>query len=172
MTFLARKFSSKIFFHLFFKMFLQNFFFKFFFFEILFIFFFQLHISLPHWGSYVFMKKIHEISVRVLRKRREKIWFLAGRISSTKVRATHISKQSISHKTINRPSSVLKIVTIKVLSLLHLCTKIHIDISSRLRVIGVWKVENRTHTDTHSYIQTASKNHISRHFRLFWVLWR
>ena len=31
--------------------------------------------------------------------------------------------------------------------------------------------ENRTHTHTHTYIRTRTKNHISRRFRLFWVLW-
>ena len=42
----------------------------------------------------------------------------------------------------------MKIVTIKGLWLLHWYTKIHVDISSRLWVIGVWNVENRTHTHT------------------------
>ena len=42
-----------------------------------------------------------------------------------------------------------------------------------LWVIGVWNVENRTHTHTrtHTYIRTPDKSHISRRFRLFWVLW-
>ena len=42
----------------------------------------------------------------------------------------------------------MKIVTIKGLWLLHWCTKFHIDFSSRLWVIGVSNVENRTHTHT------------------------
>ena len=48
----------------------------------------------------------------------------------------------------------MKIVTIKGLWLLHWCTKFHIDISSRLWVIGVWIIENRTHTHTckHAHI--------------------
>ena len=44
----------------------------------------------------------------------------------------------------------MKIVKIKGLWLLHLCTKLHIDISSRLWGIGVWNVKNRTHTHTHT----------------------
>ena len=35
--------------------------------------------------------------------------------------------------------------------LLHWCTKFHIDISSRLWVIEVSNVENRTHTHTHTH---------------------
>ena len=62
-----------------------------------------------------------------------------------------------------------KIVTIKEAWLLHWCTKFQLDISSRLWVIGVWKVENRahahihthTHTHTHTHIQTSAENHIS-----------
>ena len=42
----------------------------------------------------------------------------------------------------------MKIVTIEGLWLLHWFTKFQIDISSRLWVIGVWNVENRTHTRT------------------------
>ena len=42
----------------------------------------------------------------------------------------------------------MKIVTIKGLWLLHWCSKFHIDISSRLWVIGVSNIENRTHTHT------------------------
>ena len=42
------------------------------------------------------------------------------------------SKYSKSHKITNRPSIVMKIVTIKGLSLLHWCTKIHFNISSHL----------------------------------------
>ena len=40
----------------------------------------------------------------------------------------------------------MKIVTIKGLWLLYGCTKFYIDISNRLWVIGVWNVENHTHT--------------------------
>ena len=78
-----------------------------------------------------------------------------------------------SHKITNRASIVMKIVTIEGLWLLHWRTKFHIDISSRLWVIGVSNVENRTHTHTHTHtdIRTPAKNHISRRFRLFWVLW-
>ena len=65
----------------------------------------------------------------------------------------------------------MKIVAIKGLWLLHWCTKFYINISSRLWVNGVSNVENRTHTRTHTYIRTPAKNHISRRFRLFWVLW-
>ena len=90
--------------------------------------------------------------------------------ASWKLVLPHISKQSKSHKTINRPSIVLKIVTIEVLSLLRWCTEFQIDISNRLRVIRIWKVENRTHTHTHSYIRTPAKNHISRRCRVFWGL--
>ena len=47
----------------------------------------------------------------------------------------------------------MKIVTIKGLWLLHRCTKFHIDIWSRLWVIELWNVENRTHTHTpHTYV--------------------
>ena len=45
----------------------------------------------------------------------------------------------------------MKIVTIKGLWLLHWCTKLHIDISSLLWVIGVWIAENWTHTHTHTH---------------------
>ena len=55
----------------------------------------------------------------------------------------------------------MKIVTNKELWLLHWCTKFHIDISRHLWVIGVWIVENRTHTHTHTYIRTPAKNDIS-----------
>ena len=44
----------------------------------------------------------------------------------------------------------MKIVTIKGLWF-HWWTKFHIDISSRLWVIGVWNIENRTHTRTHTH---------------------
>ena len=81
------------------------------------------------------------------------------------------SKNSKFHKITNRASIVMKIVTIKGLWLLHCRTKFHIDIASGLWVIGVSDVENRTHTHTRTYIQTPAKNHISRRFRLFWVLW-
>ena len=83
------------------------------------------------------------------------------------------SKNSKFHKIINRASIVMKIVTIKGLRLLHWRTKFHIDISSRLWVIEVSNVKNRTHTHTrtHTYIRRPAKNHISRRFRLFWILW-
>ena len=45
----------------------------------------------------------------------------------------------------------MKIVTIKMLWLLHWRTKFHIDISSRLWVIGVSNVENQTHTHTRTH---------------------
>ena len=80
------------------------------------------------------------------------------------------SKNLKSHKIKNRASIVMRIVTIKGLWLLHWCTKFHIDISSRLWIIGLWNVENQTHMHTHKYIPTPAKNHISRRFRLFWVL--
>ena len=41
---------------------------------------------------------------------------------------------------------------------------LHSDISSRLRVIGVWKVENPTHM--HTYIRSLAKNYIFRPFLL------
>ena len=44
----------------------------------------------------------------------------------------------------------MKIVTIKGLGLLHWCTEFHIDFLSRLWVIEVWNVENRTLTHTHT----------------------
>ena len=59
-----------------------------------------------------------------------------------------------SHKITNRASLVMKTVTIKGLWLLHWCTKFHIDVSSRLWVIGVWNVKNRTHTHTRTYAHT------------------
>ena len=73
----------------------------------------------------------------------------------------------------------MKIVTSKGPWLLHRCTKCHFDISRRLWVIEVRKVENRTHTHTrmhtrthgHTYFRTPAKNHISRRLRLFWVPW-
>ena len=51
----------------------------------------------------------------------------------------------------------MKIVTIKGLWLLHWHTKFHIDISSRLWVIGISDVENRTHT----YTRTLAHTHTS-----------
>ena len=45
----------------------------------------------------------------------------------------------------------MKIVTIQGWLLLHWCTKFHIDISSRLWIIEVWNVENRTRTRTHTH---------------------
>ena len=51
----------------------------------------------------------------------------------------------------------MKIVTIKVLWLLHLRNKFHINISSRLWVIGVSNVENRTHTHTHTHTHTSGR---------------
>ena len=65
------------------------------------------------------------------------------------------SKNSKSHKITNRASIVMKIVTIKGLWLLHWRTKFHIDISSRLCVIGVSNVENRTHTHTRTHKHTS-----------------
>ena len=56
------------------------------------------------------------------------------------------STNSKSHKITNRASIVMKIVTLKGLWLFHWCRKFHIDISSRLWVIGVWNVENWTDT--------------------------
>ena len=67
------------------------------------------------------------------------------------------SKNSKSHKITNLASIVMKIVTIEGLWLLYWSTKFHIDISSRLWVIGVWNVENRTHT--HKY--TCTHTHTS-----------
>ena len=43
----------------------------------------------------------------------------------------------------------MKIVKIKGAWLLHWCSKFQLDISSRLWVIEVWKVENQAHT-THT----------------------
>ena len=86
-----------------------------------------------------------------------KIWknLNAGRVLGRKLvfsesLSYHVlfSKNSKSHKITNQASIVMKIVTIKELWLLHWCTKFHIDISSRLWVIGVWNIENRTHTHT------------------------
>ena len=55
----------------------------------------------------------------------------------------------------------MKIVTIKGLWLLHWCTKFHIDISSRLWVIGVWNIENWTHkhsrTHAHTHTHTSGR---------------
>ena len=69
-----------------------------------------------------------------------------------KVRSTTPSFQKIwkSHKIKNRASIVMKIITIKGQCLLHWCTKFHIDIWSRLWVIGLWNVENQIHTHTHT----------------------
>ena len=44
----------------------------------------------------------------------------------------------------------MKRITIKGLCLLLWCTKFHIDIWSRLWVIGLWNVENQIHTHTHT----------------------
>ena len=49
----------------------------------------------------------------------------------------------------------MKIVPIKGLWLLHWCTKFIIDISSRLWVIGVWNIENRTHM--HTRVHTSGR---------------
>ena len=77
----------------------------------------------------------------------------------------HFSKNSKSHKITNRVSIVLKIVTINGLRLLHYCIEFHIDISSRLWVIRIWKVENRTHThtraSTHVHLDASWKSHFS-----------
>ena len=59
-----------------------------------------------------------------------------------------------SHKITNRASIVMKIVTIKGLWLLHWRNKFHIDISSRLWVIGVSNVENRKHAHTRTHTHT------------------
>ena len=48
----------------------------------------------------------------------------------------------------------MKIVTIKGVWLLHWRTNFYIDISSRLWVIGVSNVENRTHTHTRTHAHT------------------
>ena len=56
----------------------------------------------------------------------------------------------------------MKIVTIKGLWLLHWCTKFHIDIWSRLWVIGVWNIENRTRRRTHADTHTRIHIHASR----------
>ena len=59
------------------------------------------------------------------------------------------------------------VVTIKGLWLLRWCTKFHIDTSSRLWVIGVWNVENRTYTHkrtpahTHTHTNTHTHTHTS-----------
>ena len=45
--------------------------------------------------------------------------------------------------------------------LLHWRTKFHIDISSRLWVIGVSNVENWTHTQTHGHTRTCTHTHTS-----------
>ena len=66
-------------------------------------------------------------------------------------------KNSKSHKITNRASIVMKIVTIKGLWLLYWRTKFHIDISSRLWVIGVSNVENRTHTHTRKHAHTSGR---------------
>ena len=58
------------------------------------------------------------------------------------------------------PRPFFKKFKIPYLWLLH-CTKFHIDISSGLWVIGVWNVENRAHTHTHTYIRMPAKNYIS-----------
>ena len=65
------------------------------------------------------------------------------------------SKNSKSHKITNRASIVMKIVTVKRLWLLHWRTIFHIDISSRLWVIGVLNVAHRTHTHTHTHTHTS-----------------
>ena len=62
------------------------------------------------------------------------------------------SKNLKPHKITNRASIVMKIVTNKGLWLFHWWTKFHIDISSRLWVIAVWNVENRTHTHARTHI--------------------
>ena len=56
-----------------------------------------------------------------------------------------------SHKITNRASILMKIVTMKGLWLFHWRTKFHINILSRLWVIELWNVENRTHTHTHTH---------------------
>ena len=66
-----------------------------------------------------------------------------------------LSRKSTFHNSTNRTSIVMKIVTIKGLRLLHWCIKFYIDISSRLWVIEVWNVENRTHTRTHTHTHTS-----------------
>ena len=59
------------------------------------------------------------------------------------------SKNSISHKILNRWSIFMKIVTNKEEWLLHWCAQFQLDISSRLWGIVVWKVKSRTHTPGH-----------------------
>ena len=51
----------------------------------------------------------------------------------------------------------MKIVTIKELWLLDSCTIFHIDTSSRLWVIGVWNIENQTHTHKRTHTHTSGR---------------
>ena len=67
------------------------------------------------------------------------------------------SKNLKSHKIINSAWIIMKIVTIKGLWLLYWCTKFHIDISSRWRVIGVWNVEYRKHSPIRTHTHTSER---------------
>ena len=63
----------------------------------------------------------------------------------------HFSKNPKSHKISDCALIWMRISTIKGAWLLHCCTKFQFDISSRLRIIVVWKLESRARTHIHTF---------------------